>query len=331
MHRATGQGQYLNTCIESFDYAIDNLFSPQNTFIDSANSATGLERIVFSTHLAWSLYVLGNTISEPRRTKWLTAIKSNVEALEASGELTWYSNGNWVANQVRMLYLTAQVCKQSGDLAGYARYNILYERNYTFLTKPWTVPVPNFPTGNAQWTGYGLITDVAGGWTDWSDTQAHLTEVLGGPPMPNAGAGSSWNGQAPFSTFDGDYAGLQMDHLCQWFVASRDVRALKILNGVANKYFSLVDTTTWIGNFSNQSRHSNATNPTFTPSLAVLTLLGQRLATSSTYTDVKVLDHWDKMIVPNLSIANPGYGVCRSYVNVLGTVLLACEQAQLRL
>lgn len=325
----TANPKYLATSIEAWDYAIDNLFHPSNYFIDVANSATNLERIVFATHLSWTLFILGNQLDAAHQKKWLAAVKGNIEQLETSGELIWYANGNWSANQVRMLYLATQVCKQQGDTVEYARYNTLYERNVVFLTTPVTT--------DPKWAGYGLVTDVAGGWADWSDYQAHLTELNGGPPIPNAGAGTSWNNVAPFGTYDGDYAGLALEHLTQWFAVSRDIRALKILNGYTNKYLSTVNTTTWIGNFSNGSRHNNPGNGINTPALPVLALLGERQvvgALAAPFTDAQVLAQWDVMVIPSLSQYTGGnipFAACRSLLNVIGTVLYACDQSQQRL
>lgn len=338
MARAQGDAKYLQTCIECFDYALDNL-SPTGYYIDPYSTIAGteaLERMLFCANLGWSMFVLGDRLDLARRLRWLGALKANVEKLEQTGDMLWYQNGNWECTKLRFLYPMMVACKSVGDITGYHRFAFMYERAYTMLTAPNTAPAPGFPAGDTKWNGYGYIVDTAGGWNDKSDELGHLVEVNAGPPMPNSGAGTSSDGIAPFSTYDGDYTGLQLEHLCCWYVMTREQRALRILNAVTNKYMATVDTTTWIGNFTHGSRHNNPGNGIYTPALAVLALLGGRVITGALaipFTDAKVLDQWDRMLsfVMTPPGANVPIGIARSWGSVVGPVLYACEQAQLRL
>lgn len=327
MWRATGDSRYLRICIESFDYAVDNLmgFDGANIYYigEPGSSTTDLEINVFCGHIGWAMFVAGDDLGHDRRAKWMRAVKGSLEHAELVGNLIWFENGNWVANKVRMLYFAKELCRRMRDDEGYARYDGFYERGYTLMINPVSF--------DARWAGYGQVIDTPGGWADKSDEISHLTELAGGPPIPNAGAGTSSDGQPPFSTYDGDYAHLAIEHLCSWFVASRDVRALRVLNGYTNKYMSTVDTTTWIGDFSHGSRHDAPGNGVSTPALAVIALLGSRLSTTTNFTDAKVLDHWDNRVIQTLNSGYlPGrvqYAIARSWVNVIGTILYACEQS----
>lgn len=341
LYRATQIEKYRTTCMESFNYAIDNLSAP-GYFTDVSNSvvvpATDLERYVFCGHLAWAMFALGASLPGPTQTKWLNALKANIEYVESTGGLIWYENGNWVANKIRFLGLAVMLCKAMGDTPGITRYTSLYERTYTLLVAPWTVPSVNAPNGDSKWDGYGLVIDTAGGWADQSDAILHLAETNGGPPMPNSGAGSSSDGIAPFGTYDGDYAGLCLEHLTQWYVSTRDFRALRLLNGYTNKYFSTINTTTWLGDFSHGSRHNIPVAGIYTPTLGVLQMIGQRQQTTGSlaapFTDAKVLSMWDSSVIPIFSgfpNGNVPYSIIRSWGNMICSVLYACEERQVRL
>lgn len=338
MYRATGTAAYLTTCTECFDYALDNL-SPQGYYIDpqSTTSTEALERMLFCANLGWALFILGDTLDLTHRTKWLNALKANVEKLESTGDMIWYQNGNWELTKLRFLYPMILTAKAIGDFAGYARASFMYERAYNNLVSPATTPTPTLPAGDPKWVGYGYVVDTPGSWNDRSDESGHIVEVKLGPPMPNGGAGTSSDDIAPYSTYDGDYTGLQLEHLCCWYVMTREQRALRLLNAVTNKYLSTVDTTTWIGNFAHGSRHNNPGNGIYTPALAVLALLGERLVTGSLaapFTDTKVLAQWDTMIGPVLQqnpLGNVPIGIARSWGSVLGPILYACEQSAPRL
>lgn len=340
MYRAQGDAKYLQTCTECFDYALDNL-SPQGYYIDplSTSQTEALERMLFCANLAWAMFVLGDKLDAARRTRYLNALKQNVEKLESTGDMVWYQNGNWECTKLRFLWPMMVACKSIGDIVGYHRFATMYERAYLMLTAPNTAPAPGFPAGDPKWNGYGLVVDTAGGWNDWSDYLGHLVEVNAGPPMPNGGLGTSSDGIAPFSTYDGDYTGLQLEHLSCWFVMTREQRALRILNAVTNKYMDPATTnqTTWIGNFSHGSRHNNPGNGIYTPALAVLALLGERVITgtlAAPFTDAKVLSEWDIMLSQTMTqtpLGNVPIGVARSWGSIVGSILYACEQAQQRL
>lgn len=318
--------KYLSVCLESFNYSIDNLLDGGGKFIDEpASGSADLEVFVYASGLAWAMYLLDTHLDAATRSKWMTALKSNIDWLETSNNLLYWANGNWVVNGIRMLFHAKELCRSSGDSAGYAKYEALYERQIAFLQSP----VATDP----KWAGYGINIDTQGTQADWSDTIAHLTELNGGPPIPNAGAGTSSDGMAPFSTFDGDYTALSLEHIAIWYASSRDYRALKILNAVANKFFSLVDTTHWTASFGHGSRHNIPTFGVFTPSLAVLTLLGERLVSGSLavpFTSTMVLDNWDNSMIGILSTTIvPGavpIGFLRSWGNIIPAILLACEQ-----
>jgi hypothetical protein len=341
MARAGAAGSYQQICTECFDFAIDNMSAP-GYYIDPYSTIAGtesLERMLFCANLGWSMFVLGDKLDAAHKLKWLNALKNNVERLESTGDMVWYQNGNWECTKLRFLWPMMVVCKSIGDITGYHRFATMYERAYTMLTAPNTAPAPGFPAGDPKWNGYGLIVDVTGGWNDWSDYLAHLVEVNAGPPMPNGGAGTSWNGSPPYGTYDGDYTGLQLEHLTCWYVMTREQRALRILNAVTNKYMDPATTnqTTWIGNFSGGSRHNNSGNGIYTPALAVLALLGERVITgtlAAPFTDAKVLSEWDVMLAPAMTqtpLGNVPIGVARSWGSVVGSILYACEQAKQRL
>lgn len=336
MYRQTGIQKYLDTCTEAFDYAVDNLMDSHGFFVDEPNSGNSiLETFVFGANLAWAIYILGPTrLNTTKATKWLNCLKTQINHVDiastgnplGTGDLVWYANGNWVADHIRMLYLTKEACKAYGDTAGYTSINALYERSYSF----WTNPV----TFDAKWTGYGYTVDTAGTWADGSNELGHFTEVSGGPPMPNSGAGTSYNGSAPFSTFDTDYTSLTIEHVAQWFVASRDYRALHALNALTNQYMTSVNISTWVVNVTGGSRHNVNGAGVYSPGLPVLALLGQRQVAGSWQSDTQILDQWDRMIATTFNqnpIGNPAIGLTRSFSSVIGSVLYACELVSVKL
>lgn len=326
MFRATGDERYLRIAVDSFDYAVRELQHPDGYFNDvqpPTFAASSLEIYVFLVSIAQALYVLEDAIDRERAACWMRCVKSNIDHLEATGDIAWYANGNWVANKVRMLYLLAQISKRLRDDEHFRFYDDLYEWQVSFLMDP--APV------DAKWTGFGLIVDTQGGWADWSDTLAHLSEFNGGPPVPNGGQGTSSDGQPPLGSYDGDYTGLQLDHIASWFAVSRDFRALRMLNGITNKYLAGVNTTTWVGDFSHGSRHNSPANGIYSPAFAVINLLAARQSNTTNFTDAKVLDQWDNKIIPvfaGFPNGNVPYGIARSFENTIGTILYACEQAR---
>lgn len=330
MYRATRDKKYLEITLESCDYAVDQLQHPTGGyFIDvqpPTTASTALEIYVFILTIGWVLFVLEDAIDHDHAAHYMRCMRKNVEHIVTTADIIWFENGNWVANKVRMLHLLREVSRRLRNETDYAYYDALYTSAYALMITPVLT--------DSRWTGYGLITDVAGTWSDWSDTQAHITELASGPPMPNAGAGTSSDGIAPFSTYDGDYTALTLDHLAGWYVASLDFRARKLLNGVTNKYMATVNTTTWLGNFTHGSRHNNPNNSIYTPALAVLAMLGERQSGTTNFTDTIVLDQWDRPIIsiftsfPNGDVA---FGVARSFMNTVGTILYACEVATPRL
>jgi hypothetical protein len=158
------------------------------------------------------------------RARWQASLASAASYLVDSGNLYWYTNGNINLGDTELFYLAWQA---TGD----PTFESDYEDSWSFTSSP--------PA--ATWPGQGLIITKQPTAADGSDGAGYLTET---------GAGGTG--------FDPEYTALQLDVASRMYLLSGDQRWLWLTNLLVNQLLPLIDTTDWMLNASNGTRHTES-------------------------------------------------------------------------
>ena len=220
------------TAIDTFERALKDHQKPDGDLSDLGSS----HRDFFTIDFITTYLLLKETLDEPTRQRWLSAMTRQVEFMMKSGDLPnpaapgwkatdgWYTNGNVELSEAEWLYLVWQA-------TGEQKYKELFELQWKHTLSPIRV----------RWKGYGLFYLQMPTKTDGSDGSAFVTEAGGLPG------------------FDREYAKLQLSLTARLFLKSHDARALRLANLLLNSLLPHLDQNTMILDATYGSRHSTLT------------------------------------------------------------------------
>jgi hypothetical protein len=233
----------LDEATETIDVAIaddqnsDGSFNPPSTAADVDNS------IWFGDELGTTYRLLAPYLSAPTLAAWQAALSADANYLINTGDTTWYINGNLNLAETELLWLTWQA-------TGNPTFETAYNNSWAFIMNPSQIKFP----------GEGWVTVTSPTETDGSDGEGYFTETGAG--------GTGWD---PY------YATLQLDAAARLYLLSGDPRALRVTNMIMNLESPLVDTSNWIINTSNGTRHTGTNDSELiTSAYAVLGFEGGR-------------------------------------------------------
>lgn len=283
---------YINLCIEIVDRVVEQSVNDRGVFTAGAGGLaaegpdpasqggvfTDTAAIETVASIGWILLQIPDyMLPASTRARWVQACQTNCSYMDTvAKDTTFYINGNFNSHLLNAYWFTAEV-SNDGDRS---TYQDMYERGLAFLLDP--------GSSNPAWAGYGLIIDTPGVAIDWSDYVLHLAETNG------------YLGINPANTFDPYYSQLQLDLLSRLFVINRDYRISRLINGISNKMEPLINTTTWVTDCSNGSRHNSPGQGFQQGYYAVTSLLGCKALNTTLLDSTHILDMWDRAISVNL-------------------------------
>jgi hypothetical protein len=237
--------RYRHLAEQTFDDAITRYVQPDGSFQSAADKSSGaeLQTIFFGVELGEAYLQLRGSLGRPRRQQWQQALANAAHYLiRQAGALTFYVNGNINLQITELLY-------DAWQATGAPDLRKAYDASWTFLLHP-----------GPQHRGFGLHITQPYHRPDGSDGRGYLAESAGSNPG-----------------FDADYTQFQSDEAARLYVASRDPRALLLLNLLTNQLLTR-RTDAWLLDTSYGSRHPAPHRfiPFTTPGIAVLAWLGRR-------------------------------------------------------
>lgn len=236
---------YRRLAERTFTVAIREHQRPDGSYINPAqpDQGTALPTIFFGVELGQAYLQLGSSLSPATRRLWRRALARMATYLvREQGLLHFYINGN---DNLQLTELLFDAWRATGSRGLRSDYNA----SWRFTLHP-----------GPRWPGFGLVITRPYRGGDASHGSGYLAESGGGAPG-----------------FDADYTELQANEDARLYVYSRDPRALRLLNLLANQLLSRrVDG--WLLNTSGGTRHPAAHRyiPFTTSALAVLAWLGGR-------------------------------------------------------
>lgn len=237
LYAATKDPYYLSIANATIDRAVINYAHADG----SVGDATTPEPIFFLHEIGFTCATLRPGLDATHAAQCSSVMSKGADWLVASGNSTWYANGNIVAMQVAVFYYAWLA-------SGNAKYLDLYESELKFLVDP-----PQ--TGNN--VGFGLKFSVYPTLADGSDGSAYLAE------------------RGATTGFDGDYTHLQLSMLGRLYVVNRDARILRLCNLLFNQVWGITNHSTFVTDATGGSRH-DAIFPLWTGSVGALAWLSGR-------------------------------------------------------
>lgn len=220
---------------QTFDRAIATKRRTDGSFTDPASdSSPGIDTSFFAADLGVAYLRMQGTLDAATRRRWARALAGAADYLIRHGDTVWYANGNINLRYTEVLYLA---WKATGE----PRFKDAYERSWAFTLAP----------ARKHWAGYGLVTTKVPARADGADGAGYLAESAGGAPG-----------------FDAAYTEVQADVASSLWVASRDPRALRLLNLLVNQLRPRVDATGTLD--ATQGVRRDLMQPLMTPGVAVL-------------------------------------------------------------
>jgi len=226
--------QTINTAIAG-QQGLDGGFVPPT----GDTTSEGIATMWFGVEFGTTYRLLSPYLDPATKQAWQTSLAAAADYLINAGDTTWYANGNINLGYTEFLWLAWQA-------TGESQFETAYNSSWKFILSP---PQTKFP-------GRGWITVQAPTLADGSDGKGYFAET---------GAGGT--GYDPY------YTTLQLDVASRLYLLSRDPRALTVANMMMNQEQPLVDTTDWLMNTSNGTRHTGINDAEFvTSAYAVLGL-----------------------------------------------------------
>lgn len=184
-------------------------------FRDHQNPANGAMRRDGADNNIGTLFGIPQVLTVAKclglRTRWATQVGRAVDWLTATGEKTWYINGNFQIGKT-LAYWTASW--MNGFPAGRVQD---YEDVWNFTL------APSAFLGNGTWLGYGYFEDAT---PNSYGTRGWFTETTSSTP------GTSQIGNP---TYDHEYAMLQAEFLSMGYMYTGDARYREYMMTVTNK------------------------------------------------------------------------------------------------
>ncbi|MCW2983837.1 MAG: hypothetical protein JWR63_1407, partial [Conexibacter sp.] len=153
------RGDLYAMSVDAIDKAIathqraDGAFAGDAGDSQSPTIVTGM----YARELGVAYLALEPRLDAARKARWQTAIMRAADFLIATGETSWYTNGNIEVGEIELLYLAARI-------TGLPRFAAAYESDWAFALAP---PLP-------RWAGFGLQQS--------PDGSGYLTESGTGAP-----------------------------------------------------------------------------------------------------------------------------------------------------
>ena len=233
----------LDEATETIDVAIANDQNSDGSFNPPDTAANVDNSIWFGDELGTTYRLLAPYLSVPTLAAWQAALSADANYLINSGDTAWYINGNLNLAETELLWLTWQA---TGD----PTFETAYNNSWAFIMNP----------SQTKFPGEGWVTVTSPTQPDGADGEGYFTETGAG--------GTGWD---PY------YATLQLDAAARLYLLSGDPRALRVTNMLMNLESPLVDTSTWIINTSNGTRHTGTNDSELiTSAYAVLGFEGGR-------------------------------------------------------
>jgi hypothetical protein len=191
-----GDTALRSIAIETLNRAIRTYQRPDGEFAPDG-IATGF----FTVELGISYLELRPFLSPNSRGRWIASVRRAADWLIATGQTTFYINGNVNLRQTEIMWLAWVI---TGDEA----FRTAYEKEWDFTIAP----------AARRWAAFGLKLTRAPGRSDGSDGAGYLAESDGGSPG-----------------FDPSYTMAQLDTASELYVLTRDPRYLRLMNLLFNQ------------------------------------------------------------------------------------------------
>jgi hypothetical protein len=216
----------LNEAEEAINTAIASQQTPDGGFTPPAgdSQSEGVATMFFGVEFGTTYDLLAPYLDPATRAAWQRSLAAVGNYLVNTGQVTWYANGNINLGYTELLWLIWHATGQS-------KFEQDYNNSWNFTMDP---PQSKFP-------GCGWITVQAPTHADGSDGAGYFAE---------AGAGGVG--------YDAEYSSLQLDVASRLYLLSGDPRALRVANMLMNMEMPRVNTSTWMLNSSNGTRHTQA-------------------------------------------------------------------------
>jgi hypothetical protein len=214
-------------------------------------SSYGVSDDFFISQFGQILWLLAPYMDKAKVAKWKASFLAMVNWwIGPSSQMTSYTNPNRNLSPLLAIWIAYKI---SGD-PGYLE---AFEQQWAFVTTPPTLPSPSttiasrYPNYWAllqkQWgasvsltqynsypttTGFGWVQATAANLADGSDGAGYFPEFLGGGTAPYGGT---------LPAFDGDYSQIQLEHLIELWIWTRDPRFLQYANMSVSYTLPLLD------------------------------------------------------------------------------------------
>jgi hypothetical protein len=227
--------QTINTAIATRQGADGGFTGPAGD-----EQSEGIGTMFFGVEFGTTYHLLAPYLDPRTRAAWQASLAAAANYEVNSGNTTWYANGNINLGYTEFLWLVWQA-------TGESQFEQAYNASWSFTMDP---PQSQFP-------GCGWVTVQAPTQADGSDGSGYFAET---------GAGGTG--------YDADYSSTQLDTASRLYLLSGDRRALRVANMLINMEMPRVNTSTWMLNTSDGTRHTQANryDGFMTSSFAVLGL-----------------------------------------------------------
>ena len=275
----------INTAIASEQGADGGFVAPSWD-----GNSEGTTTLWFGVEEGTAYELLSPYLDPITKAAWRDSLAAAGNYLISSGSTTWYANGNLNIGYTELLWMAWQASGESALLRA-------YNQSWSFVLDP----------PQNRWTSDGWYTVATPTSSDGADGEGYFAE-----------SGSGGTGWDPY------YSTLQLDILDRLYLFSGDPRALQAANMIMNLELPLLNTSSWVLNTSDGTRHTGVNQSEFlTSAFAVLGLEGGR-------TDLlgDILPHLQQYEVWYRwtgQTDNPAFR--RAFGNSIGTIALAAAYA----
>jgi hypothetical protein len=217
---------YLSEAEQTINTAIAQQQTPDGGFTPPAGDGQpeDIASMFFGVEFGTTYHLLAPYLSAQTKAAWQASLADLGNYMINSGTATFYSNGNINLGITELFWLIWQA-------TGQTQYQTDYNNSWAFTMSP---PHNKFP-------GCGWIVTHAPTQADGSDGSGYFAET-----------GTGGTG------YDPEYSMLQLDVAARLWLMSGDPRALKVANMLVNQELPLVNTSTWMLDTSNGTRHTQS-------------------------------------------------------------------------
>ena len=197
-----------NAAVQTYDNLVDTKQQPDGGFVDGPGEDEAMNTEFLLPGFGMAYLELESQLSASTKARWSASIARAATYLIATGQTTWYANGNIQERLDMDLWLAWQV-------TGQTTFKQAYETEWSFMLNP----------PQSRWSGFGLQITKTPTQADGSDGSGYLAETDG----------------ADAPGYDGSYTMAQLDLASNMWVLSRDPRWLRLTNLLLNRLEPHVD------------------------------------------------------------------------------------------